>query len=432
MRWSPPAPPAAPTRWVGPSLRVPLPVAVLVKVSICVGLVMGVVYNLIGFPPLNRDFGNIYHIDLDVYRIGGSAFVHGVNLYGSLPATAIGKPLPFTYPPLAAIAFGPMSAFSLDTASTIMSVMTMVLLAVSVFVALRALVSMKFSTTLWSTAAVSAAAFAIEPVWSTFDYGQINVVLMCLVLLDVLTRRTPWPRGTLIGLVAAIKLTPAVFVLYFLLRRDYRAAIATGLSFLAFTALAFVVTWSDSVQYWTEVIVDSDRIGGPAYISNQSITGMLARLGMSDFSRTVVWLLLSSVVLAIAVVAIRRALAAGEILLALCVNAVLGLLISPVSWSHHWVWAVPLMLALGYTAAKRRSVTMGAVVIIGLALMHWPAHWRLGNGRWNGLGWPLWDQIQASSYVWWGVATIVAVAFLPRWGSKRSPSASAEPETAAV
>ncbi|KQU03234.1 hypothetical protein ASG56_17045 [Rhodococcus sp. Leaf7] len=375
-------------------------------------MVAGIAFNVIGLPPL-REWGAIYRLDLDVYRIGGRALLDGVNLYGVLPATSVDIPLPFTYPPMAAVSFAPMAILPLEVASSIMTAMTMVLLAVTVAVCLRSLVSLSTSTTAWVTGGITAAAFALEPVWSTLDYGQINVVLMCLVVLDVLLKKTPWPRGMLIGFVTAVKLTPAVFVLYFLLRRQYRAAVVTGLSFLAFTALGFLATFSDSVQYWTEVLFDSSRIGGPGYISNQSITGMLARLGLDEGTRSLVWIACSAVVGVLAVLAIRRALAAQEYLLALCVNAALGLLVSPVSWSHHWVWTVPMLMVLVHVGVTRRAPAMVALAVIGAVLLHYPSHWRLAPGRWNGLGWPLWDQIQASSYVWWGLVFVIAVAVVP-------------------
>jgi alpha-1,2-mannosyltransferase len=408
MTWTlPTAPP-----YTGPGASLPRPVTMILKVAVCVGLVAGIAFNVIGLPPL-REWGAIYRLDLDVYRIGGRALLDGVNLYGVLPATSVDIPLPFTYPPMAAVSFAPMAILPLEVASSIMTAMTMVLLAVTVAVCLRSLVSLSTSTTAWVTGGITAAAFALEPVWSTLDYGQINVVLMCLVVLDVLLKNTPWPRGMLIGFVTAVKLTPAVFVLYFLLRRQYRAAVVTGLSFLAFTALGFLATFSDSVQYWTEVLFDSSRIGGPGYISNQSITGMLARLGLDEGTRSLVWIACSAVVGVLAVLAIRRALAAQEYLLALCVNAALGLLVSPVSWSHHWVWTVPMLMVLIHVGVTRRAPAMVALAVIGVVLLHYPSHWRLAPGRWNGLGWPLWDQIQASSYVWWGLAFVIAVAVVP-------------------
>ncbi|MBD0323821.1 MAG: DUF2029 domain-containing protein, partial [Aldersonia sp.] len=201
------------------------------------GAVVGIVYNLVGMPRLDRAFGEYYRIDLDVYRLGGTAFAHGAQIYGVLPPTQIGSPLPFTYPPIAAIAFAPMSWMSLVNAGLVMTVLSIVALFASIALTLRSMGIGTTQTLLWGGGALLALSFTLEPVYSTLDYGQVNLVLMVLVLADCLPRRTPWPRGLLIGFVAAFKLTPAVFVLYFLLRRDVRATVVTGISFVAFTAL---------------------------------------------------------------------------------------------------------------------------------------------------------------------------------------------------
>ena len=380
------------------------------RVLVLAAAAVGVLFHLNGFPGL-RALGEHYRLDLDVYRLGGQVFAQGGDLYGQLPPIATGTTLPFTYPPIAAAVFSPLSSISLYTASIAVTALSMVLLLVTLVTTLVSLGVRPASMVLWSAGAVFAVSVLIlEPVTSTLNYGQINIVLMAFVALDCLPKKTPWPRGLLIGLVAAVKLTPAVFVLFFLLRRDFRAAVMSVLGFAVFTAIGFALTWSDSVKYWTETIVDSDRIGGPAYPPNQSITGVLARLGLDDLPRSILWLALSAVVLIIAAVAMRKAFAAGEIALALTVNALLGLLVSPVSWSHHWVWAVPFVVVLAVLGYRRRSALLFTLVGIGLALMIYPPHWKLGEGRWSGLGWPLIDQIEASAYVWWALASIIAVA----------------------
>ena len=396
-----------------PSRVHPALVAALATLGVVgvIGVVLGVVYNVIGLPALERPFGAYYRLDLDVYRLGGTVFAHGGPIYGQLPLTAIGNPLPFTYPPLAAISFAPMSWMSLAAASTIMTIVSILALAASILLTLRSLGVTDNALWLSGGAATLGIAFLAEPVLSTLDYGQVNLLLMALVLADLLPRKTPWPRGLLIGFVAAFKLTPAIFVLYLLLRRDVRAVLVTGISFVAFTLLGFVLAFGDSAKYWTQVLPDSNRIGQPAYPANQSITGVLARLGVDDL-RTPLWVLCSLVVLGIAVVAMRRALRADQTALAVCVNALAGLLISPVSWSHHWVWAVPILLTLGVLAWRRRSILLGAWVVLGAVMFRIAPHWILAPGRTSGLGWPLPDQLLASSYVWWGFATLVVLAML--------------------
>lgn len=394
--------------------------AVAVRGLVAVGLAVGVVYHLFGFPGL-RSLGTYYRIDVDVYRLGGAAFANGFDLYGQMPPTELGDTLPFTYPPLAAVAFSPMSALSLQWVGIITTALSLAALFGTVVLTLASIGIRPRTTLMWSAAGVLAVGLIVEPVYSTLNYGQINILLMAFVAADCLPTKTPWPRGLLLGLVAAIKLTPAVFILFFLLRKDFRAAVVSGVSFAVFTVVGFLAAWSDSTQYWTDTLLDSTRIGKPAYPANQSITGVLARLGLDPSLRTPLWLLLSLAVLVIAVVAMRRALSTGATALALGVNAVLGLLVSPVSWSHHWVWVVPVIAVLSVTAYRqttadrqtrwgRDGAVLGALAVTGVAVCLLAPHWRLGRGRWSGLGWPLWDQVLASSYVWWGLAFLIVAA----------------------
>lgn len=389
------------------------------RLVVVVAAAIGAAVHLTGFPGL-RELGTYYRLDLDVYRIGGQVFADGGDLYGRLPPISTGTTLPFTYPPIAAALFSPLSAVSLEAASIFLTVLSLTLLMVTIVATSTSLGLAPRSLVWWSAGAVFAVSvLVLEPVVSTLDYGQINIVLMAFVALDCLPKKTPWPRGVLIGLVAAVKLTPAVFVLFFLLRKDFRAAAISFLSFAAFTAIGFALTWTDSVTYWTDTIVDSDRIGGPAYPPNQSITGVLARLGLEEMPRSVLWIALSAVVLAIATVAMRKAFAAGETALALTTNAMFGLLVSPVSWSHHWVWAVPFVLVLGVLGYRRRSALLSTLCAVGVALMVYPPHWKLGDGRWDGLGWPLMDQFAASAYVWWALAAVTLLA-VTRWPARNA------------
>ncbi|MCQ4119024.1 glycosyltransferase 87 family protein [Rhodococcus tibetensis] len=381
----------------------------VIRAFVVVGLAVGFAYNLVGLPGL-RDFGFYYRLDLDVYRLGGSVFLHGPTLYGSMPPTQMGNFLPFTYPPLSAVVFSPLSLVSLDAAGMVVTVLSLAALFGVLVATLGSLSIAPRTTLMWTALGALAVAMALEPVSSTLDYGQINIILMALVAFDCLAKRTPLPRGVLIGLAAAVKLTPAVFVLYFLLRKDFRAAVTTTAAFLAFSAVGAIATWKDSVTYWTQTLFDSGRIGTPAYPANQSITGVLARFDASESLRTPIWLLLSLGVLALVIAAMLRTLRAGEAALALGLNAVLGLLVSPVSWSHHWVWSVPIILTLGVLAYRRRSIALGFAAVAGLAVVKLAAHWKLGVGRWSGVHWSVWDQFLASSYVWWGLA-MVAVAF---------------------
>ena len=113
----------------------------------------------------------------------------------------------------------------------------------------------------------------LEPIRANFDFGQINVVLMTLVIADCVPRRTPWPRGVLLGVAIALKLTPAVFLLYFVLRRDTRALLVTAASAAVATLAGFAFAWRDSWEYWTDTVRNTDRIGTATLNTNQNIAG---------------------------------------------------------------------------------------------------------------------------------------------------------------
>jgi alpha-1,2-mannosyltransferase len=366
-----------------------------------------------------RLFGHTpYRIDIDIYQMGGQAWLDGRPLYrGDVSFhTPIGLNLPFTYPPLAAIVFCPFSWLHMPIASVAITLLTSALLIVSTTLVLTGLDVWSASAVvpgpawlrrLWLAVFIAAAASIwLEPITSNFAFGQINVVLMTLVIADCVPRRTPWPRGLLLGLGIALKLTPAVFLLYFLLRRDNRAALTALASFAGATLVGFVLAWNDSWDYWTHTVLHTDRIGETALNTDQNIAGALARLGLGEHDRFPLWVAACLLVLAATIWAMRRVLRAGERTLALVCVALFGLVVSPVSWSHHWVWVLPTVLVTGILAWRRRNVALAVLSAAGVALMRWtpidllPKHHETTAN--------LWRQLAGSSYVWWALAVIVA------------------------
>jgi alpha-1,2-mannosyltransferase len=259
-------------------------------------------------------------------------------------------------------------------------------------------------------------ALVAEPVRETLAFGQINIILMALVLADTLTRRPLLPRGVLIGLAAAIKLTPAVFILVFLVQRQWRHAATTFLAGVGFTLAAAVVSLDNSLTYWLNTLRDTSRIGNEAYASNQSVRGLLARLAEpGEQAPGVVWLVLVAVCLGLIIAAMARvAGAGGGPLGVVLVAATVALVCSPVSWSHHWVWLLPVGLALGVVAWQRRSavaaVLAGLIVVAVLA----PPHWLLPNDFGLEYDWPWWGHVLGNSYVLIALAVVLAAVFTPR------------------
>jgi alpha-1,2-mannosyltransferase len=372
---------------------------------------------VLGYTAL-RLFGHTpYRIDIDVYQMGGQTWLDGHPLYGDvLFHTPIGLNLPFTYPPLSAVMFSPFAWLHMPAASIAITALTLVLLIVSTVIVLSGLGVWNTSTLLpgpawlrrlWlATVIVALASIWLEPISSNFDFGQINVVLMTLVITDCVPRRTPWPRGILLGLGIALKLTPAVFLLYFLLRRDNRAALTALASFVAATLLGFALAWSDSWEYWTRTIRHTDRIGEASLNTDQNIAGALARIGLSEHARFVLWVLGSFLVLALTVWAMRRVLRAGEPTLALICVALFGLVVSPVSWSHHWVWVLPAILVTAVVGWRRRNAALAFVSAAGIALMYRTPIDLLPKHHESTANW--WHQLFGMSYVWWALAVIAA------------------------
>jgi alpha-1,2-mannosyltransferase len=388
------------------------------------------VWRLLGHAP--------YRIDADVYRLGGQAWLDGRPLYvdGATFRTRGGLELPFTYPPLAAIAFAPFALLALTAATAALTLTTLVLLTVSIVIVLTRL-------DVWPTSAIApgpawrrrcwlatamtvAASVYFEPIRSNFDFGQVNVVLMTLVVADCVPRQTRWPRGILLSIAIALKLTPAVFLLYFVLRRDRRTLLTATASVTAATLVGFVLAWTDSWQYWTATVAHTDRIGTATLNTNQNIAGALARLGLSAGVRFVFWTALCFAVLAVTVWAARRALRAGEPVLALICVALFGLVVSPVSWSHHWVWALPAVLVTGALAYRQRQPVMALVTVTGMALMVWTPITLLPEHRESTASW--WRQLAGGSYVWWALAVIVVAGAL----STRPPASRLPPPVVAT
>jgi alpha-1,2-mannosyltransferase len=359
-----------------------------------------------------------YRIDEDVYRIGSRAWLRGQSLYGPLPPTSSGARLPFSYPPIAAVLLAPLALLPTAVATTVLTLVTIALTALVLRLFLHSAAG-PAAGSWWTISWLLPAALFLEPVRNTLNYGQVNVILMALVAFDCLTAAPRWPRGALVGLAAAVKLTPAAFVLFFLLRRDWPAARAAALSLAAGTGAGFVFDWHDSVAYWTSVVFQPGRPGSPAYVANQSIQGVLARAGVDPHTPAgaVVWLALSALVVTAACRGMRYALAASADAWALSLNALAALLVSPISWSHHWVWAETAMLTLGLLSARGRHLGGLALAAGGTAVLAAAPQWWFAGGRDREPGW---EQAVVSSYVILAAAVLLLCAVRPaRYRARR-------------
>lgn len=316
-------------------------------------------------------------VDLHVYVGGAAALDHPGTLYSFVYADQTPDfPLPFTYPPFAALVFYPLHLLPFG--------MVALLWQLAIIAALYAVVRVSqyllgVSTGGRRTAMLwTAVAIWIEPLRSNFDYGQINVFLTLAVLWAVYSRRW-WVSGLLIGLATGIKLTPAAAGLYLLGARRWAAALFSTVVFAATVGISLVVIGDQARYYFTDLLGDARRVGPIATSFNQSWRGAISRILGYDVGYGPLVLAAVGVTAALALLA-WRALDASDRLGRLLVVELFGLLASPISWTHHWVWLVPLMIWLIHGPLRTRS---GAKILgwgwLGLTLVGVP--WLLSFGQ---------------------------------------------------
>ena len=301
--------------------------------------------------PLLRDW-----FDLRVYYGAVNSWIHhGGRIYDyEVPGTTYG----FTYPPFAAVSMLPMALVGLHTAVVGSLLLNLAALAL----VLHILTDGAWRRYGWFGCALGACLLPLfEPLRDTFSFGQVNLLLLALVLADawLLSTGRERPAGVGIGLAAAIKLTPAVFIGLLLLARRWRAAAVATAVAAAATALAGWVAPGASRFYWTQALWDTSRVGRLDYVSNQSLQGILARLGEADRK---VWAAAVLVVLGIWAWRTRRAVAAADWPAAFALTGLTACLVSPITWVHHLVWLLPSFAVLIRTGHARVAGALYSVL----------------------------------------------------------------------
>ena len=342
-------------------------------------------------------------VDLEVYRLAGRVLLRGGDFY-TLPGS-----LPFLYPPFAAVLAVPLAVAPTSWAQigwTVAGVLA--LLAV-----LHRLGLQGWVLSLVGTAAV----WFVEPVTETLAFGQLGIFLVALVVLDLVPgprvfRRRLLPEGALTALAAAVKLTPAIFVVWLLVVRRTRAVVVAVVTGVVVTLASAVVTPRASLGFWSRLAHGDTGLGGSIiYYTNQSVMADVVRVGGLGAGTAAVGLALSALVAALGVWAAARWYRTGEVLMAVNLCGLASLLASPVSWLHHFVWVVPLAVGLatrGRTALPRLPAWFA---VLAWAFIGWVVaspYRRLPNGADLELTWR-WDQnLLASVTALLGVAVLVA------------------------
>lgn len=440
------------------------------------------------------------HFDVYVYWYALNNWFSGNSLYDwyALPDY---KMYPFTYPPFGAWALSPLTWFDYDAAARLMIMAIALQTAVIVALVGRSLGwswGSAFAIAPWAAILVQQ---CLEPFTQSVGFAQVNTAMMALVMIDVAAPDSWKGRGVASGLAAAIKLTPAIAVLIFLLRRQWRSAITMVATSLAVTLLSWVISPGESARFFFDAMWDPQRAGDAYYTSNQNLKGFVARaLPENTWSIAwaiavvlalvaAVWLCLRIQAAATSVVtphvisddaapstgaassaapgtlnaaapatgaassaapttgatvsAASAALAApaGDAvelaasdavatpdavattpaapvlpenlatLLTAAVIMTLGLLVSPITWSHHWVWGLASVVALIAVALRLKSAPLAALALVQGALFIMAPHWWFSHGQVNELHWNVVEQLVGSSYTLAAIASGVALAW---------------------
>lgn len=408
-----------------------------------------------------KDYKLPQHFDVYVYWYALNNWFNGNSLYDwyALPDY---KMYPFTYPPFGAWSLSPLTWFDYETAARLMIMAIALQTAVIVALIGRSLGwswGSAFAIAPWAAIVIEQ---CLEPFNQSVGFAQVNTAMMALVMIDVAAPDSWKGRGVASGLAAVIKLTPAIAILIFLLRRQWRSAITMVATSLTVTLLSWIISPSESARFFFDAMWDPQRAGDAYYTSNQNLKGFVARaLPENAWSVAwaiavvlalvaVVWLCLRIQAAATSVVTSRSAsdavtsgllntaapaAPAGDAaepaasdavattpaapvlpenlatLLTAAVIMTLGLLVSPITWSHHWVWGLASVVALIAVALRLKSAPLAALALVQGALFIMAPHWWFPYGQVNELHWNVVEQLVGSSYTLAAIASGVALAW---------------------
>ena len=425
----------------------------------------------------DKDYKLPQHFDVYVYWYALNNWFNGNSLYDwyALPDY---KMYPFTYPPFGAWALSPLTWFDYETAARLMIMAIALQTALIVALIGRSLGlswGSAFAIAPWAAILVQQ---CLEPFNQSVGFAQVNTAMMALVMIDVAAPDSWKGRGVASGLAAAIKLTPAIAILIFLLRRQWRSAITMVTTSITVTLLSWIISPSESARFFFDAMWDPQRAGDAYYTSNQNIKGFVAR-ALPENAWSIAWAITVALALVAAVwlclriqaaatsvvtphvifdavatpyaveLAASDAVAPGPLnaaapatgaaasaadavttpyavvpsppspvlpenlatLLTAAVIMTLGLLVSPITWSHHWVWGLASVVTLIVVALRLNSLALMSTALAQGALFIMAPHWWFPYGQVNELHWSVVKQLVGSSYTLAAIASGVALAW---------------------
>jgi len=320
--------------------------------------------------------------------------------------------LPFTYPPFAAVLFVP-----LELLGSVSARWTLTVVSIACYVLVLVVCARRLRMNLANAGLVGLAGLSFEPFVRNILLGQINIVLIALIVVDCFVLPARY-RGILIGVATGIKLLPGVFILFLILKRDWWAALRCVVAFAATVAVGGVFAPRDSWEFWSGGFINLSRFGSEAIIGgdNQSLSAAFMRLSRDLSPPPILMLLLSVAAMALGLIAAKRQIDSGNDVAGLVSIAFGSLLASPISWTHHWVWAVPALLVLVHGRRRVASVVLGAVFVSGPMWFAPRLHFVELHQNW-------WQAAACVSYVSVGLAILIFFATVRQRVAARERSA---------
>lgn len=398
------------------------------------GIVAGLIVNKI----LIEKFD--WRIDAAVYRQGVLALANGESLYTE-PFDMGDISLPFIYPPIGAAVFYPFGYFEFlndELLGNFMVVVSSLLMLFCLYLVTNAVLKGQDRLTSFAIAAIAwPVVLLTEPVILNADLGQINIIIMALVVYDLLPIKRRIPRGVLIGLAAAIKLTPLAMLLYFLVKKDFRGIINALVSLVAFTAIGALITWDNTKEYFLHTLFALNASGdsgvSTVFQSNSSLQAMIYRwwltddAAMSGSAPMIIWIVLSLIAIIACAILMHHLFIRNLIPEAAMVNAMLMLLISPISWSHHWVWLSlwALVFVVRYVQHPQhpRPLLISGIILAIVQLIL-PPKWWFGRDGVDVFALNFWQKLIISDWTWLSIGLLITLAFSLKAFPKTTASTS--------
>ena len=294
-------------------------------------------------PGLVHDF-----FDLKIYMRAMDWWASGHPLYDYVQPDRVQGALYFTYPPFSALLLRPFALLPLGVTVATFTILTAIGLVVTTRWLVQPMIERHDLPRVFTVTVAVLLVFTVESTRETITFGQINMLLVVLILADLLFAVPQGRRwaGVGVGLATALKLFPGIFIVYLLATRRWRAAVVASATAALATLLAAAVAPADSWRFWTHELWATDRVGRTDYTGNQSLFGLLSRITAPEKPSQLPWLLLVVVVAAYGLWRAARAARAGDALAGLTLTGLVGGLVSPITWTHHLYWFIPAVVVL--------------------------------------------------------------------------------------